>query len=164
MRSRTVACGAGGSWLILALCLGCTNEIDVDDADDGTVPLGAQGTCGDGVCDAFAGEAGYWCGLDCCDQTTLCDQTYLDEGALYCREMWAHEPSGPIGDNYQWISASEIAGLCDEPGELCQSHAFCGTQYLYWGDLAKQAVCTDPGGQGARWTAWVLGTPEPACL
>lgn len=149
----------------VSLALSCTGEVPDGMVDDESedAPYDWLEHCGDGVCSPELAEYGAYCPQDCCDLSTPCDRTYLDLGEQYCREMWPDNPSEVIGWHYQWLTRAEIDSYCDEPAEQCRSRGFCATQWAYSGDLAKQAICSDPTGTGSRWTAWTIGTAAPEC-
>ncbi|EAU65805.1 hypothetical protein STIAU_6226 [Stigmatella aurantiaca DW4/3-1] len=60
--------------------------------------------CGNGICEV--GENGASCGMDCCDASTACGQTWMNYGGYYCRSF--------NGGSYFWTQP-----------------ATCGSQYPY---------------------------------
>jgi hypothetical protein len=98
--------------------------------------------CGNGNCEA--GEDGRSCGEDCCDDSTSCDQTYQNQGQLYCRDMRV----GYAWLGYRWTSVAQAVAACDDQTDRDQANlAVCGG--------GQDFVCCYPE------ASWTSGTSCP---
>lgn len=114
------------------------DEPPADDPPPNDDDVPASDTCGNGVCDD--GEWGETCGADCCDFTTACAATYLDQGALYCRRL---TDSRGNETPFSWVTEGGALAWCDDGEDLCSSTWECGGE---WGTCG-------PGG-------WIAGACE----
>ncbi len=94
---------------------------------------------GNGICES--GEAGWNAPQDCCDYYTPCDQTYENQGQLWCRNV--------NNQGYRWMSTARY--YCDEWDELGTT-ARCGGQTYTCSGLPDQwsycAPSCQPGSCG----------------
>jgi hypothetical protein len=100
--------------------------------DLGASDAASGALCGNGGCDP--GETGASCGVDCCDASTACAQTYANDGMHYCRSM--------NGGAYDWYTSSQTLAMCSDATQLKVATYACGGE--------SGTCCSLPGG-------WIKG-------